>query len=342
MKRLKIGIVGFGWFGKKHYAVWKDLEFVEVVAIADKNIENVAKMDKSLQEKFHVESSDLKIAIENIPLYKSVEELLTNEEVDAIDIVVDEKNHYSVAKTALEYGKHIIVEKPFVTKLQHALDLTSIAKREKKKIFVGHILRFDRRNRYIKDYIEAGKLGDIRYLSFKRNFQSVAHKVYGRTHPFFSAMIHDIDLALWFTGKKVINAYAYTKHLLGHENPDVLIAIIEFENNILCRIENIWHVSSSCPYGFEYEIALYGSKSTVIQSNTPDIKVWAESRVEYPELFFWPVIGDKVGGALREELAHFAKCILEGRSSEIIPIDDVKEGIRVAKMLRKSGGDKYD
>ena len=124
--------------------------------------------------------------------------------------------------------------------------------------------------------------------------------------------------------------------------PEIQQAIIEFENNILCRIENIWHVSTSCPYGFEYEIALYGNKSTIIQSNTPDIKVWAENQVEYPELFFWPVIGGKVDGALREELTHFAKCILENRESEVVPIDDVIEGIRVAEMLRKSGGDKYD
>jgi len=61
--------------------------------------------------------------------------------------------------------------------------------------------------------------------------------------------------------------------------------------------------------------------------------------VEYPELFFWPVIGGQINGALREELAHFAKCILENRESEIIPVDDVIEGIRVAEMLRKSGGD---
>jgi predicted dehydrogenase len=195
---------------------------------------------------------------------------------------------------------------------------------------------------YIKDFIKKGKLGNIRYLSFKRNFQSTAHLVYGRTHPFFSAMIHDIDLALWFTGKKVKNVYAFTKHLLKRQNPDVLISILEFEDDVLCRIENVWHVSNSCPYGFEYEIALYGSKSTIIQSNTPDIKVWGEKRVEYPELFFWPMIGGEIYGALKEELKHFAKCILENRESEIIPVRDVLEGIKIADMLRNLGGKNHD
>ncbi len=335
MDKIKVGIVGFGWFGKKHFKVWRDIDSVEVVAIADKNINRVIK-EKPLQEKFHIESETLELELKGIPLYTSIEELLQHEDVDVIDVVVDEENHYSVAKTALEYNKHIIVEKPFVTKYNHALELVNTATQKGLKIFVGHILRFDKRNQYIKDYIRKGYLGEIRYLSFKRNFQPTAHLVYGRSHPFFSAMIHDIDLALWFTQKKVVKAYAFTKHLLKRENPDVLIAVLEFENDILCRIENIWHVSSSCPYGFEYEIAIYGSKATILQSNTPDIKVWSENRVEYPELFFWPTIGGKIDGALKEELEHFVKCIRENKESEVIPLRDVVEGIKVADMLRNS------
>jgi len=336
MDRVKIGLVGFGWFGKKHFAVWNDIDFVEVVAIADKNIDNVIKMNKVLQEKFHTETGDLKLKLEGISFYKSLNELLAHEDVDVIDVVVDEENHYSVVKTALEHDKDVIVEKPFVTKLVHAEKLVKMASQNGKNIYVGHILRFDVRNRYIKDYIEKGRLGDVRYLSFKRNFQPLAHEVYGRTHPIFSAMIHDIDLALWFTGRKVVKVHAFAKHLLNRENPDVIIAILEFEDDILCRIENIWHVSTQCPFGFEYEIAVYGSKSTILQSNVPNIRVWGENRVEYPELFFWPLIGEKIDGALRDELEHFARCIKEGRPSDIVPLNDVVEGIKIAEMLKRS------
>jgi predicted dehydrogenase len=201
MDKIKVGIAGFGWFGKKHFKVWRDIDFVEVVAIANKNIDRVIK-EKPLQEEFHIESENLELELEGVSLYSSIEELLTHEDVDVIDIVVDEENHYFVAKTALEYNKHVIIKKPFVTKYEHALDLVNTATQNGLKIFVGHILRFDRRNQYIKEYIEKGNLGEIRYLSFKRNFQPTAHLVYSRTHPFFSAMIHDIDLALWFTQKR--------------------------------------------------------------------------------------------------------------------------------------------
>jgi len=116
---------------------------------------------------------------------------------------------------------------------------------------------------------------------------------------------------------------------------------VEFIVSHLSRIENVWHISSSCPYGFDYEIAVYGSKATIIQSNAPNIKVWGEKQVEYPELFFWPTIGGKIDGALKEELEHFAKRILEGKESEIVPLKDVIEGIRVTDMLKK-GGVNYD
>jgi len=135
LRELKMGIVGFGWFGKKHYSIWSDLDFVKVIAIADKNIKEVIKTNENLQEKFHIETSGLGMDLENISLYKSVEEMLANEDLDVVDIVVDEKAHYSVAKTALEYGAHVIIEKPFVTKLSHALELREISQREGKKIF---------------------------------------------------------------------------------------------------------------------------------------------------------------------------------------------------------------
>jgi UDP-N-acetylglucosamine 3-dehydrogenase len=331
--KLKIGIVGFGWFGKKHFKVLQNIGYVEIAGIADKNIENIIKsIEKSPQSEFHVEE-EFKINLGDIPLYKSVEELISRENVNAIDVVVDEDNHYHVTKYALEHKKDIIVEKPFVTQYKHAIELREIANKNQCKIFVGHILRFDRRIRYIKDLINKGEIGEIRYISFKRNFQSKAHLVYGRANPFFSAMIHDIDLALWFTGKKVTNMYAFTKYLLNRKNPDVLLAILEFENNILCRIENIWHLSSSCPYGFEHELCIYGSKATVIQSNTPIIEIWGERGVRYPELFFWPVIEGNIEGALKDELEHFIKCILENKDSDIVPLDEVIETIRIADTL---------
>ena len=287
--------------------------------------------EKSAQSDFHTDDEE-SFAI-HFPTYCSVEELLENEHVDVLDIVVDEKNHYPVAKYALENGLHIIVEKPFVTEYKHALDLVDIARKRNSKLFVGHILRFDRRMQYIKDKISCGDIGKVRYLSCKRNFQSIAHSVYGRVNPFYSAMVHDIDLCLWFTKRKVIDIYGKVKYLLNHSNPDVLVALLELEEDILCRIENVWHVAGACPYGFENETVVYGSKSTIISRNVPIVEVWGKGEINYPEFFFWPLIMGKREGALKDMLEHYARCILDDTDSPIITLDEVLETIRIAEKL---------
>jgi UDP-N-acetylglucosamine 3-dehydrogenase len=333
LDKLKVGIVGFGWFGKKHFQVLQNINSVEVVGIADRRIEEILRNYKTPQSEFHVGEEQTQLDLNKVAFYKSIKDLIKHEDVDVVDIVTDENNHYPVAKYALKYSKDIIVEKPFVTCYKHAIELKELANKNGSKIFVGHILRFDKRIRYINELINKGKIGKIRYISFKRNFQSRAHLVYGRVNPFFSAMIHDIDLALLFLRKKVKKMHAITKYLLKRSNPDVLLAILEFEDDVLCRIENVWHVANSCPYGFENEVAIYGSKATVIQSNTPIIKIWTENNVEYPEFFFWPLIEGNIEGALKDELEHYITCIRYDKNSNILSLDEVIESIRIAETL---------
>ena len=334
MDKLRVGMAGFGWFGRKHLSAWNEINNAEVVGVADVNIAAITKSkEKSKQSEFH--AADEEYFEINFPTYKTVEELIKNEKLDVLDIVVDEKNHFQVAKYALMNNVNIIVEKPFVIEYKHAMELGKLAKSKNLDIYVGHVLRFDKRAQYIKSQIEKGDLGEIRYLSFKRNFQPSAHLVYGRINPFYGAMVHDIDLALWFTKKRVKEVYGKVKYLLKRSNPDVLVALLEFEKDILCRIENIWHVSKTCPYGFENEIAVYGSKATSIQHNTPIVEIWGETKVECPEFFLWPAVMGKRSGALKDMLEHYAECISKDKKSPLISLDEVIETVRIAEILAK-------
>ena len=329
---LKIAIIGFGWFGKKHFEVWNELEGVEVVAICDINIHNAIN-SKSVQSNFHTNDHNKKINLSHINIYSDINELIEKETFDVLDIVVDEEQHYPIAKIALNHNKNIIVEKPFVTQYKHAVELQEIAKKNNLRIFVCNILRFDLRMRYIKERIINNELGELKYLSFKRNFQPIGHSVYGRIHPFFASMIHDIDLAIWFTSLKVKSHSSQVKSLLKRKNPDVLISVLEFDNDLLCTIENIWHINESCPYGFESEETIYGENETIRVKNQPNIEVWNKDKVEYPELFFWPRVMNETQGALKSMLSHYRDCLLENKDSNILPLTDVIYVIKLAEDL---------
>ena len=266
----------------------------------------------------------------------SLSEMLENADIDLLDIVVDEAAHFTVAKEALERGLDVIVEKPFVLNYSHALELKRLAEQKNANIFVGHILRFDSRMKYLKDQIDSGAIGNIRYMSFKRNFQPSAHNVYGRVNPFYSGMIHDIDLSIWFLKHKPTEFYSSVSYLLKRPTPDVLVAMLGFPNGVRSRLENIWHVSRTCPYGFENEIDVYGSKSTIRVSNTPVVEIWGENKMEVPDMFFWPYIAGKRVGALHDMLEHYLECAKNKVGSPVLPIDDIVETIRIAETLEKN------
>ena len=113
MEKLKICIVGFGWFGKMHYSVYKDMNNVEVIGVCDANENSFSSKQKSLQDEFHKDVSQNKDSLSgNIKIYTDVEKMLKELKPDLLDIVVPEDVHIDVALKGIEYGCDLIIEKP--------------------------------------------------------------------------------------------------------------------------------------------------------------------------------------------------------------------------------------
>lgn len=339
-KKLKVAIVGFGWFGKQHFKVYENLSNVEVVAICDINVNNIDK-EKSLQDEFHkdVAKEDV-FDFQNIKIYNDITELLLNENIDLIDVVSIESEHYNLAKRALLSGKNIIIEKPMTISYSDAKELYDIAIENKLVFYVGNILRFDDRYRALNDLIKEKNKDDIRHLSLERNFQSKSHYVYGRVNPAYSACIHDIDLTLWLSKSNVKSVYAYGSHFLNRENPDVIICILELENGAVSVIQNVWHINDNCPYGFEFSTKIILDDGTYMIRNEPIIHCWTKNGVEYPELFFWPTIDGAIQGCLLKELGHYVDCALNNIESNILPMKEAIESIKIANAIEISLNEK--
>lgn len=334
MRKLRVAVIGLGWFGRKHVSTWQSMKDVKIVGAADITYETSHSGAPSAQAKFH--AADVEGAELSFPVYRTLEELLRHcKDVDVVDVVVNEKNHYAVASSALNSGKSVIIEKPVVLSPSHARRLRDLAREKRLHVYPGHLLRFDQRARFVKDGMD--QMGQVRYMSFRRNFQPQSHDVYGRETPFFTALVHDVDLALWLTqnGKPYI-LKSVARHFLDKKHPDLITVLMEFDNRTICHIENVWHVSRSCPYGFENEMALYGEKRTVIVRNEPVVQIWDGDGVEYPEFFFWPYVGNERQGALRAMLEHYADCARAGIESSVVSMEDAVRTIEVCDALRRA------
>lgn len=99
--------------------------------------------------------------------YNSVDELLTNRQIDLIIVNTPNYLHFEHAKLALEAGKHVLVEKPFTATTKQALALFELADTMNKQIFVYQNRRWDSDFLSIKKIIDSGKLGKLNEIHFR-------------------------------------------------------------------------------------------------------------------------------------------------------------------------------
>ena len=337
MEKLKICIVGFGWFGKMHYSVYKDMDNVEVIGVCDVNMASFDSKQKSLQDEFHKDVSQDKDALgKNVKIYSDVEKMLKELKPDLLDVVVPEDKHIDVALVGIAHGCNLIIEKPMTVSYKDAVKIQEEANKKGVHVYVGQVLRFDDRYRALEEMLADTDKDDIRHLTLERNFQSKSHYVYGRVHPAYSCLAHDIDLTLWLSKNKVKSVNAFANNFIGRTYPDNIVAVLELENGAFSTIQNSWHVAQKCPYGFEFITKIFTKDNTFTVKNEPVIHNWSNQSVDYPEFFFWPKINGKIKGALRTELEHYVECGLKNIESPILPLADVVEIIKVANAIEDS------
>lgn len=98
----------------------------------------------------------------------SLEAVLADDEIDLVSICSPSLTHFDYAKQCLLAGKHILVEKPFVSTVSEAKEVLKLAKSVKKHVFVFQNRRFDSDFLTVKKVIENGFLGEI--LSFEAHY----------------------------------------------------------------------------------------------------------------------------------------------------------------------------
>lgn len=176
MNKLKIGIVGFGNWGKKIYQTLKGFSNCEIVAICDKkNINNI----------------DEKIIITND--YKD----LIKRKLDAAIIATPNETHYEIVHKFLLSNINIFVEKPLATSYKEALSLINLAKKKNLALFTGHILLYHPLIWLFKKYLNKYQNWQLK-IRRRNNFL-----IYSESKDIlYDLGPHDIGLILFLFGKE--------------------------------------------------------------------------------------------------------------------------------------------
>ena len=146
MKQVKTAIFGTGFIGRVHLDAVRRLESVDVVALVDP----------------HIEPAQLLGAGFGIPTVASdYRAILANPEIDVVHICTPNAQHYSIAREALEAGKHVVCEKPLATSVEEAQELVALAAKRGVRNCVCHNLCYYPMVQQLRRMREAGELGEI-------------------------------------------------------------------------------------------------------------------------------------------------------------------------------------
>src|SRR5262249_41546451 len=147
--------------------------------------------------------------------------LLSACDVDAVVIATPTSTHSELVRDALEAGKHVLCEKPLCDKTAEAQQLLAIAQRMRRVLMVGHVFLFNSGIIKLKELIDCGELGELRYLSAVRtNLGPIRQDV----NVACDLATHDISIFNWLLGGEPIEVSATGASYLQPGVEDVVFA----------------------------------------------------------------------------------------------------------------------
>jgi predicted dehydrogenase len=303
-KKTKVGVVGVGYLGQIHAKIYHEMDNVELVMLADTNLESV----KELAEKYGCEATD------------NFHDLI--DKVDAVSIVVPTSLHFDVARPFLEAGIATLMEKPIAATVDEARKLVDLAAQNEAPFLIGHLERYNPALRSV-----ASKVAEPKYIEVHRlgTFVERATDVDVIT----DLMIHDLDLVLSLVDEEPSKVQAIGSRVIT-DHIDLANVRLEFPSGCVANItasrvsnKRFRRFRMFGPEGY-YGINLMDQELDVVtKGETPEGS-------EFPELDVDHIKFD-TEQPLQVELAHF----IEVAQGQAMPMVTGLQGLRALQLAEQ-------
>jgi predicted dehydrogenase len=252
---IKTAVIGCGNIGKRHVAVFDDNPDTSIGRVFDIN-ENAAMKQQSIyNHSFEVASS--------------IEEILTDTSVHLVSICTPHHLHKSQTIAALKAGKNVLVEKPMSISVHDARDMITVAKEEKRRLYVMKQNRFNVPITLTKDALDNNRLGKIYMVQcnvyWNRNKEYYSDSDWRGNRDteggaLFTQASHFIDLLIWWFGDLTKAAAIVDTKMQQIEIEDCGNAALEFKSGVQGSMT--W---TTCVYNKNYEgsITIIGERGTI-------------------------------------------------------------------------------
>jgi predicted dehydrogenase len=271
--------------------------------------------------------------------------VLEDPSVDGVVIATPAASHFSLARDALDAGKHVFVEKPLATKVAEVDELSNRATRQNLVVMTGHTFVYNSAVHYVKKLIDAGELGELRYIYSQRlNLGRIRSDI----DALWNFAPHDISIIqYWLDDPEPISIGRQGMAYMQEGIDDVVFLNLEYPGKVIANV----HVSWLDPQKVR-KMIIVGSRKMVVYDDIAENKIVIYDKgidrrailgenmdFDNPRIpQFNYRTGDilipevKFAEPLRVEAEHFADCIRNSRE----PLTGIRHARSVVSILERA------
>jgi predicted dehydrogenase len=319
--QIAIGVLGCGYWGPLLVRNFRSLPDCRLKAVCD------------------VSEARLKHLIGLYPDVEGItdiQEFLGGTNLDAVVIATPVKNHYALAKASLLAGKHTFIEKPMASSSEECEELIEIAAQKGLVLMIDHTFLYSAPVRKIAEIVQAGDLGDIRYINCRRlNLGLFQQDI----NVAWDLAPHDISIILHILGELPLTVNCQGNAHITPQIEDVTNMSLSFPEKRFVTIQSSWleprKVREMTVVGTQRMI-VYDDLRTSEQIRVYDVRVERPAHYNtFAEFQYSYHYGDSYIPHIKQEeplkvcCQHFLDCIATGSQ----PLTGGAQGLELVKIL---------
>jgi predicted dehydrogenase len=322
MARLRMAVVGCGYWGPNLVRTFAELPDVRVEAVVDRDPTRLAA---------------IRSRHPHIKRFLEDHNQLTELGLDAAVVATPAETHYDVVKQCLEHDLDVFVEKPLATTSPQAEELVELARARGRILMVGHIGAYTPSVCALKEMVDEGELGEVAYVDAVRGGLGLFHS---SLNVIWDLAPHDISILMFVLGEVPVAVCARGSACIEASIEDVAYLTLLFPSGVLGHTRLSW--LDPCK---TRRITVVGRRKMVVYDDLEvheklkiyDKRVDAIRRTDtFGEYHFAYHYGSVISPyvrhdePLRLECAHFVECVATRQQ----PRTDGVNGLQVVKVIQ--------
>ena len=329
---VNVGLVGLGFMGKMHFDVHQSNPRSRVVALCDVQQRRLEGQWGDIGGNIEADE-EMKTDLTGIRTYHKLDELLSDKEIDLVDITLPTFLHANAAISALKAGKHVLCEKPMALTTRECDRMIRAAQSKDRILMVAHCIRFWPEYEAAHRIIVSGQYGPVRMASFHRlsstpiwSWDNWLMDSKRSGSALTDLHIHDVDFVLQTFG---LPQRVYAQGCSApSDGADHVISSYDFGNNQIISLEGAWDMPPVFGFNMGFTIVM---ESGALIWDLADGKPLRLLRGNQSE----PIACEK-GDGYQREIDYVLNCVEQGESPMRCPPVQSREAVRLVLAEKKS------